>query len=647
MLFGTSNKRELESLGTNFTESTSVGLNPSVAPSGIDQGLVDPVKMDLSRASSTPSAIADGGSYNLGNLSSSPIRRNNYSVNPRDPTDVFKFRITGTRSINLNLHKISARDDADLRLYLDSNRNGRLDRSDRLLTSSRSTSNRDDSINYRAGSGTYFAKVERYAPGSSGWVRYNFHLSATPTSGSSSQRASNLLPVETDIGTLNGTRAFTGWVGNTDTSDVFRFRLGSNRNVNLILKGLSKDADLRLIRDINNNRIIDSRDVLVSSIRGGSNNPEWISRSLGAGNYFAQVYQYSGNTSYNLRMFTISDRGIGNLLQNAARNHNVSRNEMIGMLRNTKDYRSISRTELSELRTIVAETRPFMRDYVHNLSNKIVNGDPANAWWTGGAATRTALGNLVAGSSATKMERLIGKWFLGRDLPTASSDTIYRRARGSLFQGGISYRDIDQGNVGDCYLLASLAGTAFRSTSRIRNMFINNRDGTYTVRFYKNGVADYVTVNRYLPVYRSGSNRNRFYYANRDSGRLYNDNANELWVALAEKAYAQINESRWIGQDNTNTYAGISGGTLAAISHITGLSNTGYVSPFNTSELVRAYNANRITYLSDGGHAYTLVGHNSSKGLFRVYNPWGRTETYTSAGMRAKFRRFGYSGSRV
>ncbi len=331
----------------------------------------------------------------------------------------------------------------------------------------------------------------------------------------------------------------------------------------------------------------------------------------------------------------------------------LSRNDMIAILRNAEDYAVITSGELVDLRRIVSAGRSLMPDYVHNLSNKIVNGDPANAWWTGGAATRTALGDLVAGSNATRMERLIGKWFLGLDRPTASSDTTYQFASGSLFQGGISYSDIKQSpDFADCYFLASLAGTAFRSTSRIRNMFIDNGDGTYTVRFYNSGVADYVTVDRYLPVYSSGSSAGRFYYANGDTGGL----GNELWVALAEKAYAQINESGWIGQDNINRYhrpnnslsdTGINFGTPAAISHITGLTNTGYLRPLNTSELIRAYNASRIIYLSDGGHAYTLVGYNSSTSLFTVYNPYGHTETYTSAEMRGKFVRFAYSGSRV
>ena len=35
---------------------------------------------------------------------------------------------------------------------------------------------------------------------------------------------------------------------------------------------------------------------------------------------------------------------------------------------------------------------------------------------------------------------------------------------------------------------------------------------------------------------------------------------NELWVALIEKAYAQINEEGWLGHAATNSYAAIDGG---------------------------------------------------------------------------------------
>jgi len=119
----------------------------------------------------------------LGTLTSTATSINDATVTPGDPTDVYRFRIAGTRDINLSLNEISFGDDADLRLYQDSNRNGRLDRTtDRFVTSSSDDSNRDDAINVEAGTGTYFAEVARYAPGSSGSVTYNLDLSTTPTS---------------------------------------------------------------------------------------------------------------------------------------------------------------------------------------------------------------------------------------------------------------------------------------------------------------------------------------------------------------------------------------------------------------------------------------------------------------------------------
>ena len=76
----------------------------------------------------------------------------------------------------------------------------------------------------------------------------------------------------------------------------------------------------------------------------------------------------------------------------------------------------------------------------------------------------------------------------------------YTVANGRLFNGTPSYADIRQGGLGDCYLLSSLGETALRTPAVIQNMFIVNGDGTYTVRFYHNGVADYVTVDSALPV---------------------------------------------------------------------------------------------------------------------------------------------------
>src|SRR5204863_2649239 len=148
------------------------------------------------------------------------------------------------------------------------------------------------------------------------------------------------------------------------------------------------------------------------------------------------------------------------------------------------------------------------------------------------------------GSAASKLDKLVAKWFLGADHPDASypgQTVTYTTAAGTLFgANGPQYSDVHQGAVGDCYFVATLGEIALRSPSAIQNMFIVNGDGTYTVRFFQNGAAHFVTVDNQLPTYYGGW----LLYAN--MGSFYNDAGNVLWVALAEKAYVQMNEAGWL-----------------------------------------------------------------------------------------------------
>src|SRR5439155_16229432 len=108
----------------------------------------------------------------------------------------------------------------------------------------------------------------------------------------------------------------------------------------------------------------------------------------------------------------------------------------------------------------------------------------------------------------------------------------------------------------DCWVLASLAEVAARNPQDIRNMF--TAAGTtvengavvnlYAVRFFNSaGVAKYVTVDTELP---SGGN----YYDRVSNG--------VLWVALAEKAYAQATGAGIITspQAGSDAYSALDGG---------------------------------------------------------------------------------------
>jgi hypothetical protein len=327
----------------------------------------------------------------------------------------------------------------------------------------------------------------------------------------------------------------------------------------------------------------------------------------------------SGFTAFDWFDKNLTNPGLRSRARLEFRDGVLGRNDMLNI------YTTVSSDTLLSTRiNMPADSRYF--------AGKIANGDRANQWYRGGT-----LGNLYAGASGLHLNRLADKWFKGGDLPGIEAGFHYEYAYGQLFVNGPNYTDVDQGSVGDCYFLAALGETAQHRSSIIQNMFGSNGDGTFVVRFIVSGVTRFVTVNRFLPVDANG----RAAYAGFGStmtstgafvGNQFNNPNNELWVALAEKAYVQLNESGIIGQDGTNTYVGIAfGNTGKAFGHITGKNGSFY--ELSQSGIINAQNAGKAISLStkDSGvaagivanHAYMLVGYNSGTGLFELFNPHG------------------------
>ncbi len=201
--------------------------------------------------------------------------------------------------------------------------------------------------------------------------------------------------------------------------------------------------------------------------------------------------------------------------------------------------------------------------------------------------------------------------------------------------------------LGDCYFIASLVSIADKNPNAVRNLFIDNGDGTFTTRFYAgalgsfynnglissgfvsgSGTADYVTVNRLLPTYSNGT------LAYSGYGRSATTSSTTLWIALAEKAYAQWNETGNSGRDGTNRYAAIEGGWMANVNaQVLGYNSTNYMfSSASKQSLIDAINAGRAVTLGTtssatagglvGGHAYTVTGYNATTDTFSLHNPW-------------------------
>ncbi|MEH2412924.1 C2 family cysteine protease [Nostoc sp.] len=343
----------------------------------------------------------------------------------------------------------------------------------------------------------------------------------------------------------------------------------------------------------------------------------------------ANTVQGTNNDWYSQNL---KDAGLISLTRSLAADGNLSRNDMISLFHKAEDHSVIDATELVDLRTIVSNSSRFtMLDNVRVLSNDVVNGNTANQWWTGGSTSKTTLGNLFAGSSTAQMEKLIGKWFLGTDRPTAFDNTPYQAISGSLFQNGISANDIKQGALGDCYYLATLSSIAQKKPNDIKNMFIDNGDNTFTVRFFNSGVANYVTVDRYLPT-----NAGQLVYAS--PGSSYNNSNNELWVALAEKAYAQLGELGWSRPGSTtNAYPSIEGGWMDYVTRqVTGLDATSQqVNNMTKTQLIDLVSSNKVltagfingaNYGVVNDHSYSVTSYNAANGTFKLRNPWGHQD---------------------
>jgi hypothetical protein len=223
--------------------------------------------------------------------------------------------------------------------------------------------------------------------------------------------------------------------------------------------------------------------------------------------------------------------------------------------------------------------------------------------------------------------------------PRPAADVAYTPASGTLFgPGGPSYLDVQQGAVGDCWLMASLAEVAARALADITSMF--TYDGTtmdngsavdiYTVRLYNNsGVAEYVTVDTELPA--GGTYYDRPVGG---PGAVNGSPSPVLWVALAEKAYAEANAIGLVTRSNMGSFsysALNSGWPEWALQAITGNSTTAHYA-INPSDVASAWNAGELVVLCTnspvssyivGSHCYALVNYDSSSGNFTIFNAWG------------------------
>ena len=217
-------------------------------------------------------------------------------VGNNDADDFYSFRLDSTSNFRLALNGLSA--DADVQIIRDANSNGIVDVGE-ILVSSPNSGRASEAIDLQGlGAGNYVVRVFQY----SGNTSYTLNLAATPGLGVAIE-TNNTLGTAYDIGTLNGTRIFSGGVGTLDTDDFYQFNLGTTSNFSLSLSGLNGDADVQIIRDVNLDGLLDAGEVMASSSLGGSFSESISLVGLESGTYFARVLPF-GNaaTNYTLNL---------------------------------------------------------------------------------------------------------------------------------------------------------------------------------------------------------------------------------------------------------------------------------------------------------------------------------------------------------
>ncbi len=198
----------------------------------------------------------------------------------------------------------------------------------------------------------------------------------------------------------------------------------------------------------------------------------------------------------------------------------------------------------------------------------------------------------------------------------------------------VSINDINQGGLGDCFLLAAVGELALDRPAAITNMISANADGTETVTLYEKaggGAPSYgdtslvptrITVDNVFPenAVNSGYDQDVF------------DGQQEIWAQVLEKAlatlsggYDVINQGGWpmfVMEELTGQAGFWQAPTSLSLPILQGYMKAGDLVAFDTPA------SNGLAYDLIDDHAYMLEGLSMVNGqaMVQLGNPWGDSE---------------------
>lgn len=244
---------------------------PSPSPSPIPVPSPSPAPIP----SGNDDAIATA--FDIGVLSTTYIKQE--SIGTNDLVDFYKFTLNDIANLDVRIND-SARV-RSVQLIRDDNNNGLVDDGEVFAPRAFSSLTPLDMP-----PGTYFIRVEGFSN-----VLSPYELTLVPSlfGGNVSPDPGNTLPVASDLGIFSGTRSVREYVGTLDLTDVYRFTLNDLTNLQITATVPTTPVKVQLVRDANNNGLLDTGEVFASREGSGLTTPAKLNEDLPVGTYFITV----------------------------------------------------------------------------------------------------------------------------------------------------------------------------------------------------------------------------------------------------------------------------------------------------------------------------------------------------------------------
>jgi hypothetical protein len=273
--------------------------------------------------------------------------------------------------------------------------------------------------------------------------------------------------------------------------------------------------------------------------------------------------------------------------------------------------------------TFGGEAAMTTETHLHHLQDTENNSlfvqiDYTNADYTDDSYAQAPVTNFASSAAAARVA--------AAPIPT---QTLYLTEPGTT--SPISFSDINQGQLGDCFLLSSFGEEALFHPNAITNMIHNNGNGTETVTLYtaNNGRLPTFTTTSFKATTVTVNNVFSSESVNSAAKQDVVGNQKEIWPQVLEKAVATL--------DGGYNAIANGGDPLVAMEELTGQA-TSYTTPASlTLATLQKYVAAgdlivmdtssswRLPYGLVSDHAYMfdkLTGTGSSAAV-QLLNPWG------------------------